>query len=305
MTELPSSNRRRAIGALLLAAASVSPLARAATSRKVLRIPAPESALDTRSDYQRELLTLALRKAGQEPQLQLAERAMSQGQTVEALQRGEILDVAWFATSPERESQLRPIRLPIDKGLLGWRIAIVRAERFDLFRGITKPAGLRRFTAVQGEGWPDVEVLRANGLRVVTSPDYEQNFALLARQKADYFPRSVLEYRAELERHREAGLVEEPYAALVYPAASYFFVAPDNTELANLITQGLERALRDGSFDRLFYRYHASVLESAGLERRALLQLENPIFGDAAPLSRKELWFRPDYLAARGRHAST
>lgn len=287
--------RRRVIHAL--GATLFSPSLGASSKRRLLRIPTPESPLDTRSDYPRELLQLAFDKVGQDVQLQPIPRAMSQVQTDAALQRGDTLDVAWFATSPEREARLRAIRLPIDKGLLGWRHAVVRADRFDLFRGVTQLDGLRRFTAVQETGWPDVEILRANGLRVLTAPNYEQNFALLAQRKADYFPRSVLEYRAELERHREAGLVEEPYLALVYPSASYFFVAQGNADLANLITHGLERALHDGSFDRLFYRHHARLLESVGLERRTILQLKNPYFGDAAPLARKELWFRPDVIS--------
>lgn len=294
MTDAVSVFRRRVIHAL--GATLISPSVHAAPKHRVLRIPTPESALDTRSDYQRELLTLAFHEAGQDVTLQPVERPMSQAQTAEALQRGDTLDVAWFATSPEREARLRAIRLPIDKGLLGWRHAIVQAERFDLFRGVKRLDGLRRFIAVQEASWPDVDILRSNGLRVLTTPNYEQNFAMLARRKADYFPRSVLEYRAELERHRESGLIEEPYIALVYPTASYFFVAQENTDLANLITLGLERALRDGSFDRMFYRYHARLLESVGLERRTILQLGNPYFGDTAPLARKELWFRPDVI---------
>lgn len=43
--------------------------------------------------------------------------------------RGEFLDVTWAVTSREREAALLPVRIPLDKGLSGWRIALVRRSR--------------------------------------------------------------------------------------------------------------------------------------------------------------------------------
>lgn len=39
-----------------------------------------------------------------------------------------ILDLMWTMTSDEREAQSMAIRIPIDKGLMGWRFAFINPE---------------------------------------------------------------------------------------------------------------------------------------------------------------------------------
>lgn len=74
------------------------------------------------------------------------------------------IDVLWSMTTQEREAQLLPIRIPIDKGLLGWRIPLLRANRANLLAGATTLAGLHLWSAGQGHDWPDAEILKSNGL---------------------------------------------------------------------------------------------------------------------------------------------
>lgn len=258
-------------------------------------IPRPESALDSRSNYQIELLQLALKKAGVKANIKPAQELLSQPDVIKTLNQdtGKIT-VAWFMTTPEREEAMLPIRIPIDKGLIGWRIAIVKAEQFDRFRNIRSAADLKKLTAIQAHGWPDVEILRANGLQVLEVDHYEDNFRKASQLKNHYLPRSLIEYRNELEDHRELGLIEEPHMVIRYPAASYFFLPKSQAALADKIRNGLEIALLDGSFDRLFYTYHSKYIESVGLERRNIVELKNPFLSKQTPLSRKKLWFRPE-----------
>lgn len=260
-----------------------------------INIPRPESALDSRSNYQIELLQLALNKAGVKASIKPAKELLSQPDVIKALNQdtGKIT-VAWFMTTQEREEAMLPIRIPIDKGLIGWRIAIVKAEQFDRFRNVHSVADLKKLTAIQGRGWPDVEILRANGLRVLEVDHYEDIFLKASQLKNHYLPRSLIEYRNELDDHRELGLIEEPNMVILYPAASYFFLPKSQAALAEKIQHGLEIALSDGSFDRLFYAHHSKYIESAGLERRNIVELKNPFLSKQTPLSRKKLWFRPE-----------
>ncbi len=266
-----------------------------------LVVPRHESASDTRSVYETELLKLALGKMGVVPHVRPYGRVLAQDGVVGALsQTDDGITVAWFETNAEREKALLPVRIPIDKGLIGWRIPIERADHFDQFRHARVLADLVPFVAVQGTGWPDVAVLEKNGLRVASSGGYEAAFQSLASGKVDYFPRSIIEYREELAAHRDEGLVEDSYIALRYPGASYFFVGRQNEALARLIEAGLERALRDGSFDKLFYRYFAEIIEVSGLQSRHIIELANPDFSAKDLLTRRVLWFRPSTLAASG-----
>lgn len=83
---------------------------------------------------------------------------------------------------------------------------------------------------------------------------------------------------------------------LHYPTALYFFFSPHNPQLAETVERGLERALADGSFDRLFLQHYGASLRRVDFARRRLIELRNPLLPAATPLRRSELWFHPDDL---------
>lgn len=259
----------------------------------VIVYPRPEAVGDARTDYPLKLLRLAFDKAGASHQLRASKISMQQGRALTELVQGGTVRVVWSMTSIEREATLLPIRLPINKGLIGWRLPLVRAEQPDLLGGVHGVQELRRFIAGQGHDWPDTEILRSNGLKVVGVPQYESLFQMLALKRFDYFPRSIIEIWAEAERHRAEGIMIDRHLVIRYPTAFYFFVNRRDTLLATTIERGLERAIADGSFDRLFCRHHARFIEQARLERRTVIELRNPILPPQTPLARKELWFHP------------
>lgn len=49
----------------------------------------------------------------------------------------------------------------------------------------------------------------------------------------------------------------------------------------------------DGSFDALFARYFARTLAELRLDRRVVIELENPYLPAWVPLQRKALWYNP------------
>lgn len=209
------------------------------------------------------------------------------------LERGGGLDVVWSMTSMERERALQPIRIPLVKGLLGFRIALVRTSESNMFAAVDSLEALRRFTAVQGVGWPDTEILEANGLPVEAGREYEGLFAMLRAGRCDYFPRGITELEEELEKFARDGLAVEPRVLLYYPTAVYFFVRRTNAGLAERLEIGLEEIIRDGRFEAVFQQYNGAALQRANLERRVLIRLENPLLPPDTPLSRRELWYHP------------
>ncbi|MDE2592873.1 MAG: hypothetical protein KGL57_01440, partial [Burkholderiales bacterium] len=110
------------------------------------------------------------------------------------------------------------------------------------------------------------------------------------RHRFDYMPRSIAEVWDEAQTHRADGVAVDPHIVLHYRAAVYFFVNKQNTALAKKISTGLERALSDGKFNRLFYSYHAKAIEQARLSQRTVIELANPLLPKDTPLNRKELW---------------
>lgn len=242
--------------------------------------------------YPIRLLEAALEKAGQRFVARPASLMMTQSRGLLELQARRGIDVMWTMTSPQREAELRPIRIPIYRGLIGWRLLMVRAKDLGRFAGVRRAEDLREVEFLQGHDWPDTEILRANGLRVQTSSDYPSMFKMLASGRAQAFPRSVIEIWNELDANRELGLVAEPNLVLVYPAAFYYFVNKDNEALAQAIERGLRAMQADGSFERLFGEFHGALMQEAQLARRRMIVLHNPLLPAATPLQQRELWFR-------------
>lgn len=246
-------------------------------------------------DYGVALLELALAKAGGNYRVALSPAHMQQNRALAELQspHGRI-DVVATMTSVEREATMLPVRIPMTRGLIGWRIGLLRADRKQLLQAVRSLEDLRRFTAGQGHDWPDVAILRHSGLPVQPVAVYHNLFGLLKAERFDWAPRSVNEIWAEAARH--PALAVDPYVVLRYPTADYFFVNRNNSALAEEIRRGLETALADGSFEKLFYSYYGPQIRRARLDQRVLIKLPNPLLPPQTPLGRKELWFTLDDL---------
>ena len=266
----------------------LSPVAALAT--QVIRFPIPEFEGDHRYDYATQLLQLALSKSGADYRIQPAAFAMNQERQVLELEAGRSIDVGPIPSSAEREARLLPIMIPLNKGVLGWRLGLIRKGERASFEGVQTLDDLKRVRLAQGQEWPDTQILKANGIDVITAPRYEGLFKMLIGKRFDYFPRSVMEIWDEQENNAST-LEVEPHLALHYFYDAYFMVNRRNTQLAHDIEAGLEKAIADGSFDRLFQQYYGERLRKAHLETRTVIELRNPLMTPGTPTNRPELWY--------------
>ena len=262
----------------------------AAVDAEVIRIPKPEFEGDRRTDYSFQLLQLALSKAGTEYRMQMAQVAMNQERAVAEIEAGRTIDVVAMPSSAEREARLLPIRIPIHRGALGWRIGLIRKGDQELLTRVNTLQDLKGVRLAQGREWPDTKILQANGISVITAPRDEGLFKMLEAKRFDYFPRSVMEIWDEQANNAET-LVVEPHLALHYYYDSYFMVNRKNTRLAQDIRNGLEKAILDGSFDKLFQQYFGERIRKAHLETRTVIELQNPLLTPETPSNRPELWY--------------
>ena len=257
---------------------------------EVVRFPIPEFDGDHRYDYAGQLLQLALSKSGVEYRIEPAALAMNQERQVQELEAGRSIDVGPIPSSAEREARLLPIMIPLNKGVLGWRLGLIRRGEESSFDRIQSLDDLKRVRIAQGQEWPDTQILRANGIEVITAPRYEGLFKMLISRRFDYFPRSVMEIWDEQENNADTLEVEQ-HVALHYFYDAYFMVNRHNTRLAYDIERGLEKALADGSFNRLFQQYYGDRLRKAHLETRTVIELHNPLTTPGTPTNRPELWY--------------
>jgi len=264
----------------------------AAGGTEIVRFPKPEFAGDRRYDYALQLLQLALSKASIPYRIETAEFAMNQERQVLEIETGRTIDVGPIPSSAEREARLLPIRIPVNKGMLGWRLGLIRKGDVGLMAGVNTLDDLKRVRLAQGQEWPDTRILEANGIKVITAPRYEGLFKMLVGQRFDYFPRSVMEIWDEQALNADT-LEVEPHLALHYFYDAYFMVNRKNTSLEKDIREGLEKAIADGSFDELFQQYYGARLSKARLESRTVIELRNPLLTPETPSDRPELWYDP------------
>lgn len=253
------------------------------------------SSIEDPPEYFMTLLQMALEasKAQDETiEVKLAEQDLSQARWVYLVQHEDRNRIIWFMTSKERESQLRPIRIPLIKGLYGKRIFIIRAEDQERFDKIQTQEQLMKLMAGQGDDWPDTNILRANKIPVTTGMSTESLFKMLKAKRFDYFPRSVSEAWLELEQYKGQGFAIEKNLLLEYPAPMYFFVSKNNQPLAQRIELGLERLMASGEFD-IYFREHlrrSKGIELLNAQQRRVIKVDNPELTDETPLDNEKYW---------------
>jgi hypothetical protein len=243
-------------------------------------------------EYRWKLLELALAHApqgGEASRLTPFAEDITQNRGVQLLQSGAI-DVIALGTNAERESQMRPIRIDILRGIVGFRIFVIRAADQARIARMDEKALRQQLTFGLNSQWADLPIMRANGFTVETSTSYENLFGMLTAGRFDAFPRGLNEAARELEERKQSypQLAVEQTRALFFPFPIYFWVRQENVELAQRIERGLKLALADGSFRQLFETYHATEIALLAKDKRQVIRLANPILpkGAAEPDTR-------------------
>lgn len=274
------------------------PMVSADSDALIVRYPREEMPGDQRNAYPLQLLSLALAHENAKVTLTPSPDPMPQSRGLRQLAERKI-DVLWTMTNHARERDFLPIRIPIHKGLIGWRLLLIRADQQSRFDPIDNADGLKALRAGQGHDWPDTKILQANEFLLTSATNYHSLFKMLHAGRIDYFPRSVVEIWKELEAQKHMGLAVESHLVIVYPTAFYFFVHKENVPLATTIENGLEAAIKNGQFEALFRQHHWPALQRAQLASRRIIRLPNPELPEKTPQHRRTLWFQPESTSAR------
>lgn len=236
---------------------------------------------NAQNKYYQSLIKLVMDKSQHKfgpYKIQTTKLDIPQKRSVQMLAENKRLSLIWTMTSLEREKKLLAIHFPLLKGLLGHRVFIINRKDTHKFQNISSLNDMKSLKAGQGAGWPDTEILKHNGLRVIESRDYQQLFLMLKANRYDYFPRGITEAWDELNNLKDDSLIVEPTLLLRYQAPIYFFVNKTNQRLHDRLTYGLQQASKDGSFDTLFNQQEMfqKSIQQAKLDQRTIIDLQNP-----------------------------
>lgn len=224
-----------------------------------LEVKAPSSIRTDNSDktFSLALLNLALTKSTPEFPVRTIQvvnvENIVPGRTFNFLLQKQ-LDVFWSASTAEYHQQALAIKIPMYRGLLGYRAALIHKDNEAEFSSLKDPSELKQRLACQGLHWPDTDILRNNGFNVMGVAGFDSLFKMVHAKRCDYFPRSIFEIDGEFNAKRgdlpDLRIFSD--ILLHYPLYFLMYVRQDEQQLASQIEFGLSRAFEDGSYIKLF-----------------------------------------------------
>ncbi len=273
-------------------------LSSTATASNKVVYPAGEIAGDTRYRDVIELLTTALEKtrpAFGAYTCQPSQRQVPKKRVIAELASDDrSINVLWNPGSAKLEQDFLTIKIPLRKGLLGYRVMLIRKDKQAMFENVRTLQDLKTIRFGQGTGWIDNTIFQHQDLPLVEAP-YPQLFAMLDADRFDAFPRGVGEILDELEMQKEKfpNLTIEKNLLLYYPFPYYFFFNKKDAALKHRVETGLKIMLKDGSFDAIFLKYHQQAIQKLDLRNRRMITLTNPDLAPDTPLNDIRLWYKP------------
>ncbi|WP_115718953.1 amino acid ABC transporter substrate-binding protein [Gallaecimonas mangrovi] len=262
----------------------------------------PEATDDSRYDYPWALLKLALEQTRAEYGdyiLEAAPIVMNEKRQYQELRVGSDTITVMIATAnKDKERQLIPVRIPLDKGLLGYRVLLIDKRRQQEFSQIQTLEQLKPLVVGQGVGWQDVEVWENNGFKVIEGTSYPGLFYMLVSGRYDFFSRGIVEVIDEYNRYKNKlpNLAVEESLLIYYPWPQYFYFTHSDAgqRRAERVEKGLRAVFKNPMlFNPLFNRYHAEALNRYDFKLRKVLYLKNPMLSDETPLDDPLLWLNP------------
>lgn len=252
---------------------------------------------DKRFEYPKEILKTALKRTEDRYgpfDIQRYAAGLSRNRALRELVSGNIT-IFEAPTRLEWEEAAIPVRVPIRKGLLGYKLLLIRNDRQADFDKIETQEQLKQYRYGGGLQWSSSLAMKRLGFKIHGGTDYEPLFAMLHGRRFDYFPRGVNEIFQEFDTRKGKfpDMVIEKKLALYLPQPTYFFVTPTKPLLAKRLKEGLLSMVDDGTLDQMFLEYHGASLERAGLQNRKIIQLKNYNLSDETPFHREDLWYQP------------
>jgi hypothetical protein len=200
---------------------------------------------------------------------------MEQARAFAELVKGNI-DIVIAAPTLERERLAKTIYVPMDRGLLGFRLCMVHNDAAAYSR-ISSPAQFiqRKLSIGLGSNWPDRRIFEENGFEVISSPVKQSLFSMLQNKRFDCLSRSVNEIRAELDENADKPFRADDQLVFIYPNSDFMFVNPKNDSIYSRVSSGTGLSLENNSYYEIFDKYYSNILLDNGIYERKLIFLSN------------------------------
>ncbi len=192
------------------------------------------------------------------------------------------------------------IPVPLDRGILSYRLNILLEKQKDILANVYEPKDLYTFVIGQNEGWMDVEIYRAAGIptKEVRNWSDGQFAEQMEAGFIDLFPLGLEETMTFFLPHFRKTypqLTVDEHILVRYPWFRFVWVSPspDADELYDALVRGFNAIVQDGTFLSIWNRYRTEPNAKFFTSRR-IIDVENPFYGDdIVPIRFRHLIFDP------------
>jgi ABC-type amino acid transport substrate-binding protein len=203
-----------------------------------------------------------------------------------------------LTVSPVWNDVLLPVRIPFQRGLLGYRLLLIHRADLDRFARIKSLADLRQITFGSVDHWTDTTILRTAGLPVITGSTYDGLLKMMQAHRFDTLTHGVHEIEfemAKIEQDPANDIVVEPHLLLHYVLPLYFWFSKDTQgqQRAERVRAGLKAMIADGSLEKMFDARFGAVIAKYELAKRTVIELPDPVLKPEDPIDDARLWYRP------------
>ncbi len=248
-----------------------------------------------RDQYFTDLLTAALKHAEGGPhKVARYIHDLPHHRSFYFLEKNQDIDLVIAYATTERHEKYLALPIPLMKGINGWRVSFVHKDNVDIFKEVKSLKALKKFIPGQFHAWTDAKILAENGLIPATSSEFLGLYALLDKKRIDYYPRFFGEIDLELNNPGLKigplkNLLADPHIILIYPTAFHFYANKQNDKLFELLLNGFDKIIANGTFDNIFQQYFGSALDKVRSEKRQVFYLQNSFLPPINPAREKQL----------------
>ena len=185
------------------------------------------------------------------------------------------LDLIVSGVEKSRELQAYPIYVPLDRGLLGFRLCLINKRSVDVFSaiGTAEEFNERNLPIFVKQQWPDRGIYENNGFLVQGFSELTSLTNALSGDSNACFSRSLIEIDFDAAKYQDLKIEES--IAFIYPLADIIYVNKANTRLQAALEYGLNKAIEDQSYYQLFNKHYESVLQQHSFYFRKMFLMKN------------------------------
>lgn len=263
----------------------------------IYRVKKSERFLTTTAKFSYEILEHALAATYQSPndfeiEYQVVDGDELTRQLMLSDAYTDMVDITYGLTRPAWEKELLVVRVPLLKGLMGYRVSFVHRDHIEQFGKLSKLEQFKSLNLGSGNYWAVTAIHQQNGFNTLQASNIPTLLTLLMKKRIDYFPRGVTEILREYSKFKDlhSNLAIEPKFMFHISMPVYLFVNPHRPEVAERLYQGILRIIKNGKYQAIFTKHFGGVSELLNLTERKVFELDNSQLSQESLENLKTFW---------------